>query len=147
MPWSRLFVAAVLCALALPATAGAAKRVKAPSPLTAASAVGGRYWGATPCGGKIKVLAQRPLPAGADPDTAVLRMPARKFRHVRQVQQGGRPLAREVELDHHVRAAPDGERVRVSGAGFQCLPPSGGLQELHSPQIHPQRLTCQPCLP
>jgi hypothetical protein len=69
MSFSRFLVVAVLCALALPATAGAAKRVKAPNPLTAASAVGVRYWGATPCNGKIKVLAQRPLPAGVDPET------------------------------------------------------------------------------
>ncbi len=42
---------------------------QAPSPLTAAAAVGARYWGAVPCSGNIKVLAQRPLPAGVDPDT------------------------------------------------------------------------------
>ena len=69
MSFSRLLLAAVLCVLALPATAGAAKRVKAPNPLTAASSVGVRYWGAVPCNGKIKVLAQRPLPAGVDPET------------------------------------------------------------------------------
>src|SRR3954451_22086573 len=65
MPWARLLMIAVVCALALPATAAA----KAPSPLKAASAVGARYWGAVPCGGKIKVLAQRPLDAGMDPTT------------------------------------------------------------------------------
>jgi Matrixin len=69
MSLSRLFVAAALCALALPATAGAAQRTKAPSPLTAAAAVGARYWGAVPCNGRIKVLAQRPLAAGIDPTT------------------------------------------------------------------------------
>ena len=56
MSLPRLLVAAALCLLALPATAGAAQRTKAPSPLTAAAAVGARYWGAVPCNGKIKVL-------------------------------------------------------------------------------------------
>lgn len=69
MSLSRLLVAAVLCLLALPATAGAAHKAKAPSPLTAAAAVGARYWGAVPCNGEIKVLAKQPLVAGVDPDT------------------------------------------------------------------------------
>jgi hypothetical protein len=69
MSRTRLFVVAILCLLALPATAGAAQKTKAASPLKAAAAVGARYWGAVPCGGKIKVLAQQPLGAGVDPTT------------------------------------------------------------------------------
>ena len=69
MSLSRLLVAAALCLLALPATAGAAQKTKAPNPLTAAAAVGARYWGAVPCAGKIKVLARQPLAAGVDPKT------------------------------------------------------------------------------
>ena len=69
MSLSRLLVVALLCLFVAPATAGAAKRTKAPSPLTAAAKVGGRYWGAVPCNGKIKVLAQQPLAAGVDPAT------------------------------------------------------------------------------
>jgi hypothetical protein len=68
MSLARLVLVAVLCALALPATA-AARPAKALNPLTTAAAVGARYWGATPCNGQVKVLAQRPLGAGVDPTT------------------------------------------------------------------------------
>jgi matrixin len=73
---SRLLAAALFAAtLAVPATAGAAQvttrsavaRVKAPTP--AAAAVGHRYWGAVPCKGRVKVLAQRSVPPGLDPTT------------------------------------------------------------------------------
>jgi hypothetical protein len=72
---SRILAAvAVLAAtLAVPATSGAAQRAvpraKAPAPLSAAAAVAVRYWGAVPCHGQIKVLAQRSLPADLDPGT------------------------------------------------------------------------------
>ncbi|MEO8690274.1 MAG: matrixin family metalloprotease [Solirubrobacteraceae bacterium] len=69
MVLGRLLLAVLVCVFALPATAGAAQRAKAPSPLTAAAAVGARYWGAVPCNGRIKVLAQRPLAAGVDQST------------------------------------------------------------------------------
>jgi hypothetical protein len=81
----RILAAAVLsAALALPATAGAAQhtakrhqpvtrhivsRATMTKPLTAAAAVGRRYWGAVPCHGQIKVLAQQSVPAGLDPTT------------------------------------------------------------------------------
>jgi hypothetical protein len=68
MSLARLVLVAVLCALALPATA-AARPAKARNPLTAAAATGARYWGTTPCNGRVKVLAQRPLAAGVDPTT------------------------------------------------------------------------------
>jgi len=79
-----LAAAALVAALAVPATAGAAQRAaenprpavriavspaKAPTPLAAAAAVGRRYWGAVPCQGQIKVLAQRPVAAGLAPDS------------------------------------------------------------------------------
>jgi hypothetical protein len=64
-----LLVAVLLFAVALPATAVAARRAKAPSPLTTAAAVGSRYWGAVPCDGRLRLLAQRPLAAGLDPTT------------------------------------------------------------------------------
>jgi hypothetical protein len=71
---SRLFLAVLVCSLALPATAGAAQRakvqrVKPANPLTTAAAVGHRYWGAMPCGGQVTVLARRPLAPGLDPTT------------------------------------------------------------------------------
>ena len=69
MTLSRLLVAALLCAFALPATAGAAKKSNSSSPLTGAAAVGARYWGAVPCQGRIKVLAKQPLAAGVARDT------------------------------------------------------------------------------
>ena len=68
MALSRILVAAALAAaLAVPATAGAAQRAKAPSPLSVAAAVARSHWGAVPCSGQIKVLANRPPAAGVDP--------------------------------------------------------------------------------
>ena len=82
---SRILAAALFAAtLAVPATASAAQGAssrhqpttrsaapvaKAPTPLTAAAAVARRYWGAVPCQGQIKVVAQRSVPAGLDPTT------------------------------------------------------------------------------
>jgi hypothetical protein len=63
--WRPLLVA-LLCTLALPASAGAARRAKAPSPLATAVAVAERYWGAVPCDGRFKVAAQQPLAPGVD---------------------------------------------------------------------------------
>ncbi len=81
----RLLAALALAAtLAIPTTASAAPRTteshrstaataqpraKAPTPLVAAAAVGQRYWGAVPCGGQIRVLAQRKVPASLAPDS------------------------------------------------------------------------------
>ena len=69
---SRILAAAALAAaLAFPATASAAQRgAKSPSkaaaatPLTAAFAVGQRYWGAVPCNGEVKLLARQSPPSG-----------------------------------------------------------------------------------
>jgi hypothetical protein len=71
---SRILAAAVLAAtLAVAATAGSAqgagRKAKAPTPLAAAAAVGRHYWGAVPCKGQVKVVAQRSVPAGLDPTT------------------------------------------------------------------------------
>ena len=78
---SRILVTgALLSALAVPTTAGAAQpaakshrpaaravqHAKAPSPVSLATAVALRYWGVAPCKGQIEVLAKRPLPAGVD---------------------------------------------------------------------------------
>jgi hypothetical protein len=78
---SRILVTgALLSALAVPTTAGAAQpaakshrpaaraaqQAKPPSPISAATAVGVRYWGGAPCKGQFKVLAKRPLPANVD---------------------------------------------------------------------------------
>lgn len=78
----RILAAALLAAtLAVPATAGAAQgasighRSTAPSagakatPVVAAAAVAKRFWTAAPCGGKVKILAQRSVPAIMDPTT------------------------------------------------------------------------------
>ena len=85
MVLSRLLAAAVLAALlVVPATVGAAQakgksghrrpaahtavpKAKAPTPLSAAAAVGRRFWGAVPCQGQLTVLAQRPLAPGLSP--------------------------------------------------------------------------------
>jgi hypothetical protein len=91
MALSRVLATAVLAAaLAVPATAGTAQakgrdkdkgndrppaqiaipKAKAPTPLSAAAAVGRRYWGgAAPCMGQVTILAQRPLAPGLSPAT------------------------------------------------------------------------------
>jgi hypothetical protein len=67
MVLSRLFPAAVLAlALAVPATAAAARRAPARTPVSVAAAVAERYWGAVPCGGSIAFETQRPPAAGVD---------------------------------------------------------------------------------
>jgi hypothetical protein len=68
----RLLAAiALTAALAVPATAGAAER--AAQPLAAAADVALRYWGATPCSGRVTVTAKRTVVAGlvADSDAWV----------------------------------------------------------------------------
>jgi len=71
MSLSRLFLAlpVVALALALPATAGAAKRAKPVNPVTTAVAIGHHYWGAVPCGGQLRVLARQRLAPGLHPTT------------------------------------------------------------------------------
>jgi hypothetical protein len=76
-----LTAALVLIGLAVPAAANASDRAsdpapratvtraKAPAPLTLAASVARRYWGATACGGRVKVLAQRAVVAGLSPDS------------------------------------------------------------------------------
>ena len=65
MALRRLLAAAVIAtALAVPATAGAAKRA---TPLDVAAGVGARYWGAVPCGGRFTILAGRSPAPGLDP--------------------------------------------------------------------------------
>jgi hypothetical protein len=82
---SRLLAAvALVSALCVPAAAGAVEPAPAgrgpegrqtvrtpagPALLEAAAAVGTRHWGAAPCGGKIRIVAQRPVLAGLAPDT------------------------------------------------------------------------------
>jgi Matrixin len=61
--------AAVVAGLALPATASAAAAPHRATPLDVAAGVAHQYWGAVPCGGQVKVIAQRPLTAGAEPGT------------------------------------------------------------------------------
>jgi Matrixin len=39
------------------------------NPVTTAATIAEGYWGATPCGGQIKIVANRPLPAGMDRST------------------------------------------------------------------------------
>ncbi|MFZ1995338.1 MAG: matrixin family metalloprotease [Solirubrobacteraceae bacterium] len=65
MPKARLLAAAAAAAAiiltALPAIAAAT--APAPSPVALALSIAGRYWGATPCNGQIKVLVSQPVPA------------------------------------------------------------------------------------
>jgi hypothetical protein len=62
----RVLTAAVLSlALVVPATAEAAQR----TPLDVAAGVAKAYWGAVPCGGKVSVVARRPLAPGMAADT------------------------------------------------------------------------------
>ena len=85
MATSRILAAAaIVAALAAPATADGAQRggeklrtqahtvvsrAKAPTPLKVAVAVGRRYWRAAPCNGQIKYVARRRLAPGIDPPT------------------------------------------------------------------------------
>jgi Matrixin len=43
--------------------------VRSRNPVTTAAAIAKGYWGATPCGGRIKIAANQPLAAGLDPTT------------------------------------------------------------------------------
>jgi Matrixin len=43
--------------------------VESRNPVTTAAAIAEGYWGAVPCGGQIKIVANSPLPAGLDPST------------------------------------------------------------------------------
>ena len=43
--------------------------VNSRDPLSTAAAIAKGYWGATPCGGQITLIANRPLAAGLDPTT------------------------------------------------------------------------------
>jgi hypothetical protein len=70
-----LAVAAFAVALLVPATAGSAQRsagqhrstaAKSATPVAAARAVALRYWGATPCGGAVKILPRQPGATGLD---------------------------------------------------------------------------------
>lgn len=82
MPVFRLLAAAVLLLmLAAPASAGASKAsqkpvvrkaaspLKAPALIDAAAKIGQRYWGAVPCNGQVRFVAQRAVPAGLHPDS------------------------------------------------------------------------------
>jgi hypothetical protein len=83
-PLRILAALALTAALVAPASAGAADRTGkrhrnaaaaipragAPLLLSAAGAIARSYWGASPCGGRIDVLAQLPLAPGLDPATA-----------------------------------------------------------------------------
>jgi Matrixin len=68
MPNLRLLAAAAVVTFTIvPATAAAAAPAK--TPLALAASIAGRYWGATPCHGQIKFLAQQPVPALMAPDS------------------------------------------------------------------------------
>jgi hypothetical protein len=83
MALSRALATALLAAaLVVPVTSGAAQaktrnhhpaantavpKAKAPTPLSAAAAIGRRYWNAVPCNGQVTFLAQRPLAPGLPP--------------------------------------------------------------------------------
>ena len=88
-----IFAATIAAALAFPVSAGAAGgRLREPhlssttrghaaarraqrgklaggDPAAVATTVAERFWGATPCGGRFAVLAERPLARGLDPTT------------------------------------------------------------------------------
>ncbi|HYP48763.1 MAG TPA: matrixin family metalloprotease [Thermoleophilaceae bacterium] len=55
-------------AASAPSKARGAK-AKRRNPVAVAAAVAKRYWRATPCGGRIKILAKQPLAAGLSSDT------------------------------------------------------------------------------
>jgi hypothetical protein len=76
VPFARLAAAAVVIGLALPATAVARTPVtatptanKASTVLGVAAGIAQRYWGAVPCGGRVAIVAQRPLTVGAEAGT------------------------------------------------------------------------------
>ena len=62
---AALSALAAIFVLALPSAADASSaRAKAVTPLSAASAVAARFWGATPCNGHIALRTRSALPAG-----------------------------------------------------------------------------------
>lgn len=80
----NLAAAALLLILAFAVTAGTAQGAtkssrstagkasspaKTPAALTAAAAIGRRYWGTAPCQNQIKYIAQRPVASGLDADS------------------------------------------------------------------------------
>jgi len=82
MPIARALTALLLLlALALPATSAAssrsssagahtvAARLSAPALLAVAAGIGQRYWGAVPCGGRVRIVSQRTPGAGAEAGT------------------------------------------------------------------------------
>jgi Matrixin len=79
VPFARLMaVAVVVAGLGLPTAAIADSRStgrtaaapeKASVLLGVAAGVAYRYWGAVPCGGRVTIVAQRSLTAGAEPGT------------------------------------------------------------------------------
>lgn len=83
-PFRCLTAAALVAAVAAPAAAVAAQppatgprpaarstvaTARAQTPIALAAGVAGRYWGAVPCDGQIKILAQQTVPAGLEADT------------------------------------------------------------------------------
>ncbi len=67
MAFSRILV--VAAALAAPAVPAAAQAAPTPAPVKAATAAAQRYWGATPCDGRVTVATRSRLQAGMDPTT------------------------------------------------------------------------------
>ena len=77
--------------------------------------------------------------AGADAQRAVALLPLGQLAHAREIEDRLGPLAAEVEVDHHVRAAPQRQGARVGGARLERLAPVLGLQELHAPSLRIRR--------
>ena len=73
-----------------------------------------------------------PAPTRSEP---LSRVPAREVADAREVEDRLRPRAAEVDVDHHVRPAPQRERLRMGRLGLQRLIPARGLQELHPRMI------------
>ena len=69
--------------------------------------------------------------AGADAQRAVALLPLGELAHAREIEDRLGPLAAEVEVHHHVGAAPQRQRPRVRGAGLEGLAPILRLQEFH----------------
>ena len=89
-------------------------RPRRPALLDVAAGIAQRYWGAVPCGGRVTIVAQRPLSAGAETGTdawVTFDSPSgannldRTRRHLRELHGRLRPLA----LAHH------GEHARGLG--------------------------------
>src|SRR6185436_13389799 len=69
--------------------------------------------------------------ARPDPQPAVLLAPLRELADAREVDDRLGALAAEVEVHHHIRAAPQGQGLRMRGLGFERLVPRARLDELH----------------